>query len=72
MARLDSGVSRYIVARAIVENGFPVDFRGNASICCEACRFYRMSARRCALTDEIIPYPEKFVGGRCPLEPEEH
>ena len=70
MANFESGISRYITGYACVSNAFPVDLRGNATICCEVCRFYRAASRRCGLTDEVVSYPGKYVGGRCPLEME--
>lgn len=66
--RFDSGVSRYIRGVAVVENFFPVDFRGNASITCTNCKFYRVASKSCALNGENCEYPEKYVGSRCPLE----
>lgn len=38
---------------------------------CEACRFYRRSSKRCGLTDEVIPWPDKYTGRNCPLTLEE-
>lgn len=65
----DSGVSRYITGTATVVARFPVDYRGNADICCDQCRFYR--SRRCGLTDEVSNYPTRYRGDNCPLELEE-
>lgn len=67
----DSGISRYIHAQAAVTVHFPVDEKGNEYICCEACRYYSMNIRRCKLTDEVIVFPGKYVGGECPLERQE-
>ena len=68
MSRFESGVARYLKGTAAVTVYFPVDFRGNATICCTACDLYSRTSGRCYLTHEIVPYPDKYVGGRCPLE----
>lgn len=67
MADFESGVSEYIHAQAIVDVYFPVDFRGNADITCEQCYYYRRSYRTCGLNGEVCQYPNKYVGGSCPL-----
>ena len=68
MARFDDGVARYIKARAVVEVGFPVDHRGSIEIACKHCKFFVNSTRRCALTQQVVNFPERFVGSECPLE----
>ena len=69
MPNFESGVSRYVFAKATVGVSFPVDLKGNEWTCCAACRFYRMSARRCALTDEALMHAvDRGVGGLCPRE----
>lgn len=68
MANFDSGVKRYIKARAVIEVNFPVDFRDNASIACVHCKYYRSSLHKCGINDEIVNYPERYVGEFCPLE----
>lgn len=67
----ESGIKRYIKARAVVEVNFPVDDRDNEYIRCEFCPFYSPTARRCRLTEEVVPFPNKYVGGECPLELQE-
>lgn len=67
MANFETGVQRYIIARATVETGFPVDWRGNAEIACKHCNFYVKATQRCGLNQQIINYPEKYVGEYCPL-----
>mgnify|MGYP004517867805 FL=1 len=69
MAYFESGVSRYIKATATVEVYFPVDLKGNAYICCDACQFYRKSSSRCGLTNEPILWSGRYVGVDCPLKP---
>jgi hypothetical protein len=68
MANFDSGVKRFIMARAVVEVGFPVDWRDNAEIACKHCRFYVRATQRCGLNQELVNYPERYVGEYCPLE----
>lgn len=67
MANLDSGASAYIKGVANVATFFPVDRKGTALICCDACNFYKRGSKRCALTEEVIPWPEKYTGRTCPL-----
>lgn len=68
MANFETGVQRYIKARATVEVGFPVDWRGNAEIACKHCQFYIKATQRCAINQQIVNFPEKYVGEYCPLE----
>lgn len=68
MANFDNGVASYIIGQATVRVGFPVDFRGNAEIACKHCKFYIRATQRCALNQEVINFPEKYVGAECPLE----
>lgn len=68
MANFDSGVASYVIGRATVTVGFPVDFKGNAEIACKHCPFFVRSAQKCGLNQEIVNYPEKYVGVNCPLE----
>lgn len=68
MANFDSGVSRFIKTRAVVEVGFPVDWRGSVEIACKHCPFYVRATVRCALNQAVVNYPEKGVGEYCPLE----
>lgn len=69
MANFDSGVKRYIKTRAVVEVGFPVDWRDNAEIACKHCPFYVRATQKCALNQQIVNFPEKYIGADCPLEP---
>lgn len=68
MADFSSGVKRFIKARATVEIGFPVDWRDNAEIACKHCNFYVRATQRCGLNQQIVNYPDKFIGADCPLE----
>lgn len=69
MANFDTGVSRYIKARAVVEVGFPVDWRGNAEIACKHCTFFVRATQRCGLTHDIVNFPDRYIGECCPLIP---
>lgn len=71
MADFESGVKRYIKGTATVTVYFPVDWNEKADISCRQCRFQRRSSQTCALTGDIIPYPEKHVAPTCPLKREE-
>lgn len=66
-ANFDSGVKRYITGYAVVEVGFPVDWRDNPDISCKQCKFFSRSTGRCNLTQEVSEYPDKYVGSHCPL-----
>jgi hypothetical protein len=68
MANFDTGVSGYIRATATVEVCFPIDWRGNVEISCKHCPFYVRATQRCGLNQQIVNYPEKYVGEYCPLE----
>ncbi len=68
MANFVNGVAGFVIGRATVEVGFPVDLKGRAEIACKHCKFYVRATQRCALNQEIVNYPEKYVGINCPLE----
>jgi hypothetical protein len=69
MSDFSSGVKRYIKAQAVVEVGFPVDWRDNAEIACKHCQFYVRATQRCGLNQQVVNFPERYVGTDCPLEP---
>lgn len=69
MANFDSGVSGYVIGRAIIEVGFPIDMKGNADISCRHCPYLSSNDRMCQLNKEPVAYPQKFVGDHCPLKP---
>lgn len=71
MANFDDGVAKYIKARAVVEVGFPVDWRGSVEIACKHCNFFVAATRRCGLNQQIVNFPDRYVGHECPLEPVE-
>ena len=68
MANFDTGVKRFIRAYAVVEVGFPVDWRDNAEIACKHCPHYVRATQMCGLNRAVVNYPEKYVGSECPLE----
>jgi hypothetical protein len=68
VANFDSGVKGYIIGRATVEVGFPVDHKGNVEIACRHCKFFVRATLKCGLNQEIINYPDRYVGVNCPLE----
>lgn len=68
MPNFDSGVTGYVVGEYTVRVYFPIDNKGEPDISCKQCPYYRISSRTCALNGEVVAYPEKFVGQKCPLE----
>ena len=68
MASFETGVMKYIKARAVVETGFPVDWRGNAEIACKHCNYFVRATQRCGLTQQIVNFPERYIGDCCPLQ----
>jgi hypothetical protein len=71
MARFDSGVAQYIVAKAEVKVYFPVDYKGREEVACKHCQFYVRATQKCGLNGQVVNYPEHFVGELCPLVPVE-
>ena len=69
MANFESGIARYIKTRAIVEVNFPVDFKGREEIACKHCQFYVRATQRCGLNQQVVNFPDHFIGYDCPLEP---
>ena len=68
MANFDSGVASYILGTAEIVIGFPVDFKGNAEIARKHCKMFDKRTGRCWINQEVINYPDRFVGVNCPLE----
>lgn len=71
MANFDSGVSRYIIGKATVTVGFPVDFKDRAEVACIHCPFLSSNERLCQLNKRPVAFPKTAVGDWCPLEPVE-
>lgn len=68
MANFDSGVKRFIRTRAVIEVSFPVDWKDNAEIACKHCNMFVRATQRCGLTQQIVNFPDKYIGECCPLE----
>lgn len=68
MANFDSGVQSFVKGQVTLTVYFPVDWRGNAEIACKHCNFFVRATQRCGLNQEIVNYPERYVGEHCPLE----
>ena len=68
MSSFDSGVKGYVYGTVTIRVGFPIDWHDVPYISCIHCQFYSPSSRRCQINKEIIDFPEKYVGDRCPLE----
>lgn len=71
MANFDSGIARFITAKAVVTVHFPVDFKGREAVCCGQCPYLSASQRTCQLNKAPVQYPDKYVGYDCPLVKEE-
>lgn len=71
MASFDSGVKGYITGQYTVKVHFPIDFKGNAEICCKQCQFLSSNERMCQLNKQPVAFPNKYVGDFCPLEKED-
>ena len=67
MPNFDSGVGSYVKAYAVVQVNFPVDDKGRADISCRQCPYLSVNSKVCQLNKEVIAYPEKYVGQKCPL-----
>lgn len=63
----ETGISRYITGKAEVENHFPVDNKGNPHLACVHCDYYHRNSMRCGLNGSRCDFPEKYLGGSCPL-----
>ena len=68
MAKFETGISGYIKGTYTAEIYFPIDLRGNAHINCEQCYYFNPNTKRCRLNGEVCQFPDKYVGGNCPLD----
>jgi hypothetical protein len=64
----DTGVKEYVRAYAVVEVAFPVSWKGKREVACKHCQFYVRVTQRCALNQQVVNYPEEYVGAACPLQ----
>lgn len=62
----DSGVKSYVIGVYTVQQPFPVNWKGEPDVRCEMCRFYNWQ-KRCRLNDQIVEYPDRYIGSNCPL-----
>ena len=69
MASFDSGVQDYIVAEATIRTAFPISSKGVPFIACRFCDAFNTVTKRCILTQEVVPFPDNYVGRQCPLKP---
>lgn len=69
MACFDSGVQDYIIAEAKIRTAFPINSKGQPFIACRFCDAYNTVTKRCILTQEVVPFPDNYVGHQCPLTP---
>ena len=69
MANFESGIENYIHFPLELDITFPIDKKGKPVISCEYCKVF--TGRRCAITEEVIFEPQKYVGFHCPLKKEE-
>lgn len=65
----DSGVKDYVIGQATVTVAFPVPCKGGkAEIACKHCKFFERAKQRCWLTQDVVNFPDQWVGSTCPLE----
>lgn len=69
MAYFDSGIQDYIVAEATIRTAFPISSKGVPFIACRFCDAFNTVTKRCILTQEVVPFPDNYVGHQCPLKP---
>lgn len=68
MPNFESGCSGFVKAYAVIQVSFPIDWHGKAEIACKHCNYFIRATQRCALNQEVVNFPEHFVGNCCPLE----
>lgn len=68
MPNFESGCSGFVKAYAVIQVSFPIDWRGKAEIACKHCNYFIRATQRCALNQEVVNFPEHFVGNCCPLK----
>ena len=67
MPNFDTGIKAYIKATALVTTYFPIDFKGNTEVACKHCNYFVRATQRCGLNQQVVNFPEKYVGACCPL-----
>lgn len=63
----ENGIKEYVVGECKIEVNFPVGFDGKRHIACRFCPYLSSNERMCQINKEPVAFPDKFVGGRCPL-----
>lgn len=71
MPDFSSGVKAFVKAKCTIEVNFPIDYKGNADVCCKQCPYLSSNEKYCQLTKEVVHYPQKYIGYDCPLTFEE-
>lgn len=64
----ENGIGRYVHTQTTVDVYFPVDEKGNVYDKCTFCPLYNAHTRRCMQTQEILAFPDKYVGYYCKLK----
>lgn len=62
----ENGVKGYVKTVAVVKVNFPIDYNDNEDIKCVHCPYLGKNDRICLLNNEIIAFPYKYVGQKCP------
>jgi len=68
MSDYPEGIPDYMVGRGEVINYFPINRRGEVDHTCDQCDFFYRRERTCFITKELIAYPDRDVGRKCPLQ----
>lgn len=63
----ESGVKAYVTGECIVKVHFPIDWKGNADVCCFQCKYFSRASGICYLTKEVSEYPGKYIASTCPM-----
>lgn len=71
MPNFESGVKGFVKTYAVVEVSFPIDEKGREDISCKQCPYLSHTTRMCQLNKKPVAFPERHVGGWCPLQPVE-
>ena len=67
MFEYGSGVSGYVKGFCMVEVHFPISLSGKADISCNQCPYYGRTSKTCQINKQVVNYPDKYIGGNCPL-----
>ena len=64
----ENGITSYVYGKAEVVVAFPVDKQGVPHVVCSQCYYHSESTNRCRLNNEVCAFPNKYIGGACPLK----